>query len=201
MSPIRKAFDPLLRSETCPAVDWPALASLGQALVVARLGGLIFALEPRGIECLDIPRCFAHALVRLLFRGESVKGVIADINARDGWLSVRDGLAKICNAAEAELAQREGPTRPPENATGKTKGKRVNEQMRKLMEDVPECLGWTVQQWADRIGCVASSIVPTETWQLIMAGRAVREADRLMRHENARPTDRRRIGRKKSTDK
>jgi hypothetical protein len=47
----------------------------------------------------------------------------------------------------------------------------VNARMMDIYSKNPESLGWSVQTWADKVGCVKSTIHGTQTWKWLNAQR------------------------------
>ena len=61
-----------------------------------------------------------------------------------------------------------GPS-PPGNTKGKTKGKKINERMYKIILAQGDLVaGRSAQQWADALGCTKSSVIETPTWKLVL---------------------------------
>lgn len=62
------------------------------------------------------------------------------------------------------------------------KGKRINERILGKLQQYPDSLYWSAQQWADALGCSKSTIAETPTWKTtIRAARAMQQAERETR--------------------
>jgi hypothetical protein len=71
------------------------------------------------------------------------------------------------------------------------KGKCINEQMLKKLEEDPGRIGWGVRDWAEHLGCSVSTVQGTKAWENILTSRALREAEKVTRRKRTskRPAD------------
>ncbi|MCI0642089.1 MAG: hypothetical protein L0Y72_09975 [Gemmataceae bacterium] len=122
--------------------------------------------------------------------------------ARKSWEQVR---LEVKHAQSLEL----GAADAPENnagakandvlmATRDKKGKLINERMAARLMENPECVWWTVEYWAKSLKCSKSTVNESPAWDKIMTMRKLREAEKATKHNNYKPIDRRRMGKKRS---
>jgi hypothetical protein len=81
-----------------------------------------------------------------------------------------------------------------------TKGKNVNGQMLVMLQKDASCVNWSARKWADRLDCSVSTVQGTTAWKNILTTRGLQAADAINRGGEGRRTDRRRFGKKKSSE-
>ena len=68
-----------------------------------------------------------------------------------------------------------------------TKGKAINAQMLKVLDQKPESRNWSAQQWADHLGCAKSTVGTCQVWKNTLATvRVIREVDRAEKRDRRR---------------
>jgi hypothetical protein len=85
--------------------------------------------------------------------------------------------------SDAEAARSDEPGR---------KGKGINEKMLAKLQADQECLGWSVRDWAEHLGCSISTVQGTKAWITIKKARALQAAERVTRQKKASQRPRRR---------
>jgi hypothetical protein len=80
------------------------------------------------------------------------------------------------------------------------KGKRINECMAKTLIENPNSIDWTVTDWVEKLKCSKSTVQETATWERIMTTRKLREVEKATEQRHHKPTDKRRMGKKRSED-
>jgi hypothetical protein len=96
-----------------------------------------------------------------------------------------------------------GPREKP-HSTGRNasnaKGKKINEQMAKLLTSQPDCVSWSAEKFAHKLRCSKSTVATAPTWKTILDVRALAEVRRTEQQAEFEPLDKRRIIRKRPND-
>jgi hypothetical protein len=75
-----------------------------------------------------------------------------------------------------------------------TKGKKINEKMRAMLEKDASSVDWTVKKWKEHFQCSGASVVDTPAWKIIMTMRQLRAAEAV--GQKYQRIDRRRVKKK-----
>ncbi len=101
----------------------------------------------------------------------------ADLTNADGQHHVAAAANRSEDAAPRQNEVTAPAPPPASKGASKTKGKNIDAQMLKLLEDHHNCYGWSAQDFADRLGCAKSTVLATKAWNNIILARAMRRAE------------------------